>query len=139
MPRPTPKRSGRQPKPGSRFAGQVVADNVRSYRQLRRMTQADLARVMRALGHDWGDDVPGFLERGQRNATVDELIGLTVALGVGQVGRLLDPSGASPNDATASDLDYGGVEVLEREAAHAWLVGERTLGFIWPPLEEKGE
>ncbi len=139
MPRATPQRSGRRPKPGSRFAGQVLADNVRSYRQLRRLTQADLARIMRALGHDWADDVVGFLERGRRNATVDELVGLTVALSVGQVGRLLDPSGVGPNDPTASDLDYGGVEVLDRDAAHRWLSSATNFGLFWPPLEEKGE
>ena len=93
MPRATARRSGREPKSGSRFPSQILADNVRIWRDLRRMSQADLAEHMTRLGHPWSDSIVGFVERGQRNVTVDEFVGLTLALGVHQPGALLDPLG----------------------------------------------
>jgi transcriptional regulator with XRE-family HTH domain len=122
VPQATPKRSGRQPKPGSRFPSEILADNVRIWRGLRGLSQAQLADRMSRLGHGWSESIVGFVERGQRNVTVDELIGLTIALNVRQLGSLLDPLGPEgehrygpPGARTRDDgngLDWGGTKPL---------------------------
>lgn len=122
MPQARPKRSGRKPKPGSRFPGEILADNVRIWRGLRKLSQAQLAERMTRLGHPWSESIVGFVERAERNVTVDELVGLTIALNVAQLGALLDPLGPEgehrygPPSSRAGDegngLDWGGPKPL---------------------------
>jgi transcriptional regulator with XRE-family HTH domain len=93
VPQATPKRSGRKPKPGGRFPGQILADNVRIWRGLRGLSQAQLAERMTRLGHGWSESIVGFVEQNRRNVTVDELVGLAIALNTRELGSLLDPLG----------------------------------------------
>ena len=101
----TAKRAGRRPKKGSRFLGQILGENMRSVRALRRLTQDDLAERMRQLGHaNWVRATVSEVERYGRNVTVDELLGLALALNA-TIGALLEPTGV---DGTSSgDLDIG--------------------------------
>jgi transcriptional regulator with XRE-family HTH domain len=122
VPQATPKRSERKPKPGGRFPSQILADNVRVWRGLRGFSQAQLAERMSRLGHGWSESIVGFVEQNRRNVTVDELIGLTIALNVRQLGSLLDPLGPegehrygppgprAPDD--GNGLDWGGGKPL---------------------------
>jgi transcriptional regulator with XRE-family HTH domain len=138
MPRATPKRSGRQAKPGSRFPGEIVAENVRTWRGVRRFSQAQLAERMVVLGHRWTESIVGFVERGERNVTVDEYIGLHFALELDDFGALLDPLGVesdpyrSPSDKTdAPGLDYGGPKPLPAEYVSRWRHGRTTARGVW--------
>jgi transcriptional regulator with XRE-family HTH domain len=153
VPQATPKRSGRQPKPGSRFPSEILADNVRTWRGLRRYSQAQLAERMTRLGHPWSESIVGFVERGERNVTVDELVGLAIVLNTREIGSLLDPLGPEgehrhgPPGIRAQDrgngLDWGGAKPLPGEHASyfvrnkvSWHVAfEKVTGEPVPPEE----
>jgi transcriptional regulator with XRE-family HTH domain len=139
MPRATPKRSGRQAKPRSRFPGEIVAENVRTWRGVRRLSQAQLAARMSDLGHPWTESIVGFVERGQRNVTVDEYVGLHFALELDHFGALLDPLGIEgemrpygPHDKSdAPSLDYGGPKPLQANFVSRWRHGQVTARGVW--------
>ena len=72
---------------------EAVAGNVRAYRQLRGMDQADLARRMYSLGmFPWSRVTVSEVENSKRNITVAELLALTLALGT-TIEQLLDTRG----------------------------------------------
>jgi transcriptional regulator with XRE-family HTH domain len=71
---------------------EAVADNVRAFRQLRGMDQADLARRMYSLSMSWSRVTVSEVERSQRNVTVAELLKLALALGT-TIEQLLDTRG----------------------------------------------
>lgn len=116
---------------------QVLADNVRAFRLLRGLTQAELGDRLTELGHGWGAGTAGFVERGDRSVNVDELCGLAVALGV-TLGQLLDPSG--PDHSHRRSLDLGlydlpdGVQSLGTWHAHLW-VNSRLVIREWTSKE----
>jgi hypothetical protein len=68
--------------------GAAVAYNVRRIRVLREMRQRTLAEQMRRLGHRWNDTIVSRVETGERDVTVDELVGLGTALGIHPPGLL---------------------------------------------------
>ena len=71
---------------------ETLAHNVRAYRQLRGLDQAELGHRMQSLGHLWRQVTVSEVERRQRSVSVPEMIALTLALGV-TVEQLLDPRG----------------------------------------------
>jgi transcriptional regulator with XRE-family HTH domain len=71
---------------------EVLAANIRAFRQLRGLDQRQLGVRMQSLGPKWWQVTVSEVERGQRNVTVPELVTLTVALDT-TVERLLDPRG----------------------------------------------
>lgn len=71
---------------------ETVAGNVRAFRQLRGMDQAQLARRMYSLSMSWSRVTVSEVERGQRNVTVAELLKLALALGT-TMEQLLDTRG----------------------------------------------
>src|SRR5690606_10504137 len=103
-------------------------ENVRKRRQLRDLTQDQLAARMTALGHEWTAGIAGFVERGDRTVTVDELVGLAVALEV-SVGDLLDPAGADQR--LDFGLDFGGPEAIPVAAAGRWVRSRSTARCTW--------
>lgn len=114
--KPTPKREGREPLPGSRFLTDVVAENVRVLRSLRQFSQSTLAAIMAYLGHDWSRATVSDVERAERNVTMDELLALALALGA-TIPDLLDPAGVDGRGTNA--LDYGRtVAMPSRTARH---------------------
>jgi transcriptional regulator with XRE-family HTH domain len=76
----------------TKTVAEIVADNVRAFRQLRGIDQAALARRMEGLGIGWRQVTVSEVERDQRNVTVSELLGLAFALGT-TIEQLLDPRG----------------------------------------------
>ena len=75
-----------------RTVAETVAANVRAFRQLRDMDQADLARRMYSVGISWRQVTVSEVERGGRNVTVAELLGLAFALET-TIEQLLDTRG----------------------------------------------
>ena len=75
-----------------RTVKETVAGNVRAFRQLRGMDQADLARRMYSLSMSWSRVTVSEVERGERNVTVAELLKLALALGT-TIEQLLDTRG----------------------------------------------
>jgi transcriptional regulator with XRE-family HTH domain len=126
MPAPTPRRAGRKAKPGARFMSDVLADNLRAYRLLNRMEQAEVAEMMTRLGHPWTQATVSQVERGRRNVTVDELLSLTLTLAT-TFQRLLDPTG--PDGSATYKLDYG-PGTLDTVMALAWVSGDFRLEVI---------
>jgi transcriptional regulator with XRE-family HTH domain len=102
----TPRRAGRTAPEGSRYPSEAVAVNVRDHRSLRRMSQQQLADEMSRLGHAWWRATVSEVERSGRGVTVDELVGLALALGV-TIADLLDPAG--PAEARNAGLYVGDV------------------------------
>jgi len=103
---------------------EIVATNVRAYRRVRDLSQKQLAAKMTALGYDWSDGIVGFIERGDRNLAVDELLALALVLGV-SLPSILDPTGI---DGTGTRrLDVGTADPMPAEVARAWLRGDVGL------------
>jgi transcriptional regulator with XRE-family HTH domain len=122
MPR-TPKRAQREPRPGSRFLADVLADNIAGYRSMRKLSQRALADEMRRLGHQWSASTVSDIENGDRSVAVDELVGLALVLDTNPPA-LLDPGGIDGN--ATEDLDYGD-GVTPVKFARAWLRGKVVL------------
>jgi transcriptional regulator with XRE-family HTH domain len=132
VPQATPKRAGRQARPGSKFPSEVLAENMRTWRNVRRLSQAQLAARMSGLGHRWTESIVGFVERGERNVTVDEYVGLEVALDIEDFGGLLDPYGIHgatarwqhvPEMDNAPAVDVGATVPIPARLANGWLRG----------------
>jgi transcriptional regulator with XRE-family HTH domain len=120
MPAPAPGRAGREPLEGSRFLSDTVAEKVRAYRLLRRQKQDDVAEEMRKLRHPWTQATVSQIERGQRNLTVDELVGLSIVFEL-SLNELLDPvpvGGGSP-----PALDIGFPVAIPPELVRRWSAG----------------
>ena len=121
MPAPAPGRGDRKPLPGSRFLSDAIAEKVRAYRLLRRMKQDDVADGMRNLRHHtWTRQTVSDVERVQRNLTVDELVGLSIVLGL-SLNELLDPvpvGGGPP-----PTLDVGLPVPLPPDIVRHWSTG----------------
>jgi transcriptional regulator with XRE-family HTH domain len=128
--RGTPQRMQREARPGAAFPAEHVARNVRAYRGLRGMLQEDLARLMSELGLGWTASIVGFVERGQRSVTVDELAALTWCFGL-PVGLLLDPTGPDGRNDVA--MDMGGVDHpsihLDPVLGRRWARGEIEVSY----------
>ena len=112
------------PMPGTGRPSDALAENLRAYRILRRMTQDQLAARMSHLCHGWGRSTVSAVESKSRNVTVDELFGLAVSVGV-TIGELLDPTG--PDHRRPLSLDVG-LRATEGEKAQP--VGPR-LAHLW--------
>lgn len=107
MPAKTP-RGGAQELPvtapaGVKFVADALADNLRAYRVLAQLEQAEVAERMQRLGHPWRRVTVSEVERGRRNVTVPELLALSVLFGM-TVGELLDPR--RPDQRSGSGLMY---------------------------------
>jgi transcriptional regulator with XRE-family HTH domain len=75
----------------------LVARNVAAERERRSLSQADLAARMSGLGFRWVRQTVTEAERpGGRKITVEELIGLSAALGVPVGVLILPPPGGPP-------------------------------------------
>lgn len=121
MPRSTPKRAGMTAPEGARFLEEVLATNVRGYRRIREMDQAELARRMSALGLGWDAGTVGFVERGDRNVTLSEVLGLMLVLGK-SFAELVDPTG--PDGSVRATVEIGVPSgPMDASAVRDWLDG----------------
>jgi len=120
MPASTPRRAGREPLEGSRFLSDAIAEKVRAYRLLRRLKQDDVAEEMRKLRHPWTQATVSQVERGQRNLTVDELVGLSIVFGL-SLNELLDPVPVDGGPPPA--LDIGFPVAIPPELVRRWSAG----------------
>jgi transcriptional regulator with XRE-family HTH domain len=128
----------RAQKAGTKFLSEVLAENARQARRATELSQDDVAERMTALGHAWSRQTTSDVERGLRNVTVDELLGLALVLGW-PIGLLLNPGAVLPNFRTAidpgdPDLPY----VAPQNADDAWpkeLAGTAGIGITPPALK----
>jgi transcriptional regulator with XRE-family HTH domain len=120
MPASTPRRAGREPLPGSRFLSDAIAEKVRGYRLLRRLKQDNVAEEMRKLRHPWTQATVSQVERGQRNLTVDELVGLSIVFRL-SLNELLDPVPVDGGPPPA--LDIGLPVPLPPDIVRRWSTG----------------
>ncbi len=133
MARGTPKRAGKKARGGGAFPSDNLAQNLRAYRAIRELKQDDLGERMALLGHEWTAGTVGFVERGDRAVSVDELVGLSLCLHL-TIGQLLDPTG--PDHSRRASLEVGlpeedGVGThIPAWDAHAWLRDRVSIGFF---------
>lgn len=99
------RRVQRSERSWARSLAEVVAFNVRGYRALRELSQSGLAERMTIYGYRWTTATVSEIERVTRNVTLDELLCLSMSLGV-TISDLLDPSGIDGRQTDA--LDYVG-------------------------------
>jgi transcriptional regulator with XRE-family HTH domain len=92
VPAKTPSAAGVELPEGVVSIPQVLASNVRAYRQLRRLEQAEVAAMMTSLGHAWRRATVSECERAKRNITVPELVALVAVLRA-SIAQLLDSRG----------------------------------------------
>ena len=102
---------------------EALAKNIRDFRVLRHMTQADLAARMDQLGHGWGRSTVSAVEGKGRNVTTDELFGLAIVFAV-TIGQLLDPTG--PDHTRNLSLDVA----IVTGGGHPGLI-EPLWGQLW--------
>lgn len=112
----------------------ALAENLRAYRMLRRMTQDELAARMSHLCHGWGRSTVSAVESKSRNVTIDELFGLAVTVGV-TIGELLDPSGPDHRRPLSLDVglraaEGGHAEPLTPRLARLW-AASRAVVKLW--------
>jgi transcriptional regulator with XRE-family HTH domain len=127
MPERAGKLAGRSARPGSRFWSDVLAANIRVLRLSCGLEQSDVAERMTFLGHRWTQQTISEVERGRRNVTVDELLGLALILDA-TTDELLDPTSRGRE---WRGLDYGPA-VLEATEAQAWVRGDDRNWLQWP-------
>jgi transcriptional regulator with XRE-family HTH domain len=118
----TPRRRRRSPAtPGARFLADVLADNVRDLRVLRRQTQEQLATNMRRLTQDtWSAVTVSDVEHAKRTVSVDELVALALILDTSVVD-LLDPTGVEGRHTAPVDIGTNGH--VGAAGLRAWLRG----------------
>jgi transcriptional regulator with XRE-family HTH domain len=92
---------------------------VRLIRRVLDLSQADLAERMTNLGHSWVRQTVGEVERSGRVVSINELLGLAMALRASLV-TLLDPSAIRGQDEPAP-TDVG-------------LAGPALMDQLWPLL-----
>ena len=124
----TPSRAGRHPKQASRFVSDVLAENVRVLRAIRGLTQEVLADRMSFLGHGWKRQTVGQIARHDRSTSVDELLGLAIALDT-SVPRLIDPRGFDKKHPFY--LDVGSAEPLDLGMALDLVTGGGAVAIEW--------
>jgi transcriptional regulator with XRE-family HTH domain len=120
-----PIRPRRAQKEGTKSLSAVLARNARQERNLRRLSQDDVAERMTALGHAWSRQTTSDVERGHRNVTIDELLGLALVLGA-PIGALLDPGLHMPDFRAAlrTAVDPGDPDVP--------YIGPQNADDAWP-------
>jgi len=130
-------KTSQQPETVSRLPSQVLAQNVRLIRRVLDLSQADLAERMANLGHGWARQTVSEVERSRRGVSVDELLGLALAMQT-SASALIYPYGSDdppptdvglPQPLTANQLliVIGGV-VGER--APPWIRSSGELGWL---------
>jgi transcriptional regulator with XRE-family HTH domain len=115
--------------------GQVVADNIRAHRLLRRLEQEYVAEQMRQLGHRWSRATVSQVERHRRPVSVDELLGLSIVLDVAMV-KLTDPVPLEGGDPPA--LDIGLPVPMPPRIVRQWAGGSVRI-FVSSELGEDGK
>jgi hypothetical protein len=128
MPRSTPKKAGRKAPKGARFLEDVLARNIRGYRTVQDLDQAELGRRMAALGLGWDAGVVGFVERGDRNVTLSELLGLMLVLGK-TFGELMNPKGVDGSIRDKVDVGFPSGP-LGPEMVRDWLGGDVRFTIV---------
>jgi transcriptional regulator with XRE-family HTH domain len=119
-----PEPAGREPLPGSRLLSGVVAEKVRAYRLLRRITQDDLAAGMRELRHPWVQQTVSEVEQCHRHLTVDEVVGLSIVLEV-SMSELTDPTPVEGGEPPA--LDVGWPVPMPPSMVRQWAQGAKVF------------
>jgi transcriptional regulator with XRE-family HTH domain len=88
----TPAVPGASTPAGLATVAEVLGANIRRLRLLRDWRQVDLTHALGQLGASWIRQTLSYVESGQRNITVTELVCVALALDV-SLDELLDPLG----------------------------------------------
>jgi len=132
---PHRRRECREVETKANLLSEALTQNLTLGRVLSRMTQADVARGMYRLGHNWTGMTVSTVEAGNRRVDVDELGALALIFGW-TIPALLTPPGlgvgAAPNFRYAADKPP-----LERERLRMWLQGSLAIVIEW--VDKVGE
>ena len=108
---------------------QVLANNIRAYRQLRRKEQQEVASRMNSLGHFWLRNTVSEVERAHRNVTVPELLALALVLGA-SVEQLLDSCGPGGRTGPEVALSVRVVRVGGEPLNQWWPIAPQEVGIL---------
>lgn len=100
----------------------TVGENVRRVRSQLGMTQADVVRTLDANGHPIPLSSIGRIESGDRRVEVDDLLALSIALGVSPLALLL-PAARSPHE----QIEVTGWGAAQAGRAWAFALGTSEL------------
>lgn len=124
----------RSDQPGARSLAEVVADNLRDWRALRRLSQREVAERMGHFGYSWSTATVSEIERLGRVVDVNELLCLAMALET-SLPDLLDPAGVDGRH--GESLDYGRSDVPPMPVSLARKVLRGDVG-VYPMFQEGG-
>lgn len=119
-----------KPREGSEFLSDVIGKNIAAARAFVSLSQLDLADRMTKLGHAWYGSTVGRVEKGERAVSVEELIGLSLALHPITPYQLLTPPVDEENP---TDIDLGPdspIPTLTRKQVDRLF---RARGMLLPP------
>ncbi|MGN7859495.1 helix-turn-helix domain-containing protein [Microbacterium sp. 22303] len=97
----------------------IVGENVRRVRTVLQLTQAQLSQRLDALEHPIPVASVGRLESGDRRVEVDDLMALSVALGVSPLGLLM-PYTRGPED----EIEMTGFGRMSADDAWGWVLAD---------------
>lgn len=107
-------------------AQEALGRNITAERGRRGMTQPDLARAMKAFGHDWTVSIVSQVESGMRQRMgVDELYALALILGCRFPDLLTQAAG--------EDMEIGPSLRMPAGTVAEWLRGRRVLVQTFAP------
>lgn len=122
----------RQPRAGTVFPSQCVAENIRRFRMRERLSQDALGKSMQALGFKtWYANAVAQAELGGRKVTIDELLALALVFEVPPFALML-PQERGPERRA---LDLGGDRPVEAWMAQFWFTGK---AHVYAAFEEDG-
>jgi transcriptional regulator with XRE-family HTH domain len=103
----------------------VLARNVRGYRNRKGLRQARLAARMQALGFTaWRPQIVSKVEQGERRLLLEELFGLAAALEM-SIARLM-----APEDADEA-VEFPSGESISIESMAKWIQGGHDDAVTW--------
>jgi transcriptional regulator with XRE-family HTH domain len=101
--------------------GRRLAANLAPLRKQRDLTQQDLGKRLKAVGHPMTASAISRIEQADRRADVDDLVAFAIALDVTPNHLLLTP------DASSEPLELTREVTVTRERAWQWATGELPL------------
>lgn len=103
---------------------QLLAANARAARARMGLTQASVARRMKALGFPWYPQTCGAVERGERPLSAEEILGLTLALEITIDLLTLPPRAEEVTLPAGQVIELPGTTDLPRVWSRGWWEGD---------------
>jgi transcriptional regulator with XRE-family HTH domain len=98
---------------------ELLARNLRQAQAAAQLRQPQIARRMQKLGFRWFTSTVSLAMRAKRRVTAEELIGLSLVLGV-TPGRLLRPDDGSQTVSLPSGFEFPSPRLMANDGSVTW-------------------